>query len=94
MLNLREDIVLVEELSERILANNAQIRDLLLENEQMIKLAKDPHNLLTREEVAKKLRCDENKIPRSIPRIRISKNWCFEQGDVESFVEKHKKITK
>lgn len=91
MLNLRDDVILKETVSERIMQNNAEIRDLLIENEQLIKMAKDPTILLTRKEVADRLRCDEIKIPRAIPRIRVGKNYLFQVGDVEEFINQRKR---
>lgn len=94
MLNLRDDVLLKEDVSERIMQNNAEIRDLLTENEQLIKFAKDPSLLMTREEVAERLRCDVHKIPRSIPRIRCGKQYLFEVGDIDEFIQTHKKIAR
>lgn len=91
MINLRTDVPLPEEVIQRVQTISAQIRDLLLEQEQVLLLGINKKQLLKREEVAKLLRCDEHKIPRAIPRIRVGKNWLFELQDVESFIESKKR---
>ena len=91
MLNLRTDIPIKADVIDQINLRHAQIRDLLIEEEQLMALANDNKVLLTREEVARKLRCTVDKIPRPIPRIRIGKNYLFETGDVEAYIQSKKK---
>lgn len=68
-----------------------QIRDILLELEQADALMNDPTILLTKEETAEKLRCEINKIPAKIPRIRVGRNVCYQLGDIENFIRTNKR---
>ena len=91
MLNLRTDVPVKEDVLEAVQNKLAQIRDLCLEIEQTMKLAVDEHILLTREEVAKMLRCEEKKIPGVIPKMRIGKQYLFDQNDIKAFLESKKR---
>lgn len=88
MIDLRTDVLVKEDVIARFQQNDAQIRDLLNENELILAKLKEPHILMTREEVATKLRCEPTKIPRAIPRCRIGKNWLFDKVEVENFILK------
>jgi hypothetical protein len=91
MLDLRKTKIKREELVEFRQFKYQQIRDLLLELEQADALMNDKSLLLTREETAEKLRCEPDKIPKQIPRVRIGAKRCFQLGDIEHFIATHKK---
>jgi len=91
MLNLRTDIPVKEDVIEQVEHLHAQIRDLLFEQEQLLKLSIGEDLLLTRDEVAIKLRCEPKKIPKCIPKIRIGNNYLYELKDVNAFVRSKKK---
>lgn len=91
MLNLRTDVPIKQDVLEAVQNRLAQQRDLSLEIEQMLKMCIDDEVLLTRSEVAKMLRCDEKKIPRAIPRMRVSSNYLFDKNDVKAFLESKKR---
>lgn len=93
MLNIRSDVPIKQDAVDAVQELFAQIRDLTLEAEQLLKLATQEKVLLTREEVAKLLRCDESKVPKVIPSIRTGRKRLFEQKDVYAFIEskKHKR---
>lgn len=91
MLNLRTDVPIKEDVIETVQTQLAQIRELTLEVEQTLKLCLDTHVLLTRSEVAKMLRCPENKIPRPIPRMRVGSQYLFDQDDIKAFLDSKKR---
>lgn len=86
MLDLRTDILVKEDVIARFQQNDAQIRDLLNENELILAKLKEPHLLMTRQEVAERLRCEAEKIPKAIPRTRIGKNWLYDKSEVEAYI--------
>ena len=88
MLNLRTDIPVKQDVIEQIEHLHAQIRDLLVEQEQLLRLAIDEDLLLTKEEVKQKLRCD--KVPKQIPHIRIGNTFLYQLGDINAFIKEKK----
>lgn len=91
MLDLRKDIPIREEIVQFRQLKHQQIRDILLELEQADALLQDKSVLLTREETAEKLRCEPDKIPSKIPRIRVGSKRLFQLGDIEHFIESKKR---
>lgn len=91
MLNLRTDVPIKEDVIETIQNQLAQMRDLTLEVEQTLRLSVNKHLYLTRSEVAEMLRCDEKKIPRPIPRMRVGRQYLFDQDDVKAFLDSKKR---
>lgn len=96
MLDLRTDIPLKQDCVEAIQDKFAQIRDLLTECEQIVKLCIDSKEkiLLTRAEAAEYLRCKPNHIPRSIPRFRMECDLRFREADLKAFVDSKMKALK
>ena len=70
MLDLTKDLPIRENIIQFRQLKHQQIRDILLELEQADALLQDKSVLLTKEEAAEKLRCEPDKIPSKIPRIR------------------------
>lgn len=62
-----------------------------MELEQADALLQDKSVLLTKEEAAEKLRCEPDKIPSKIPRIRVGSKRLFQLGDIEHFIESKKR---
>ena len=91
MLNLRTDIPIKEEVIDMVQNQLAQVRDMTLEIEQTLKMAMNEKVLLTREELAKMLRCDVKKIPRPIPRMRVGSQYLFSLEDVNAFLDSKKR---
>lgn len=91
MLDLRSDRVVKEDVIAIRQLKYQQIRDLLLELEQVDALLQDKSVLLTREETAEKLRCDPQKIPSRIPRVRVGSKRLFQLGDIEAFIAEKKR---
>lgn len=91
MLDLRKDVPIREEIVQFRQLKHQQIRDILLELEQADALLQDKTVLLTREETAEKLRCDPNKIPSRIPRVRVGSKRLFQLGDIEQFIAEKKR---
>lgn len=91
MLNLRTDVPVKEDVIETVQNQLAQMRDLTLEVEQTLRLCVSKHIYLTRAEVAEMLRCDEKKIPRPIPRMRVGRQYLFDQDDVKAFLDSKKR---
>lgn len=87
MLSLRNDVTLKKDVISEIQSEMAQIREKTLEVEQILKFALKERLLLTKKEVAERLRCEEKKIPRDIPRVRVGNQYLFRDEDVESFIE-------
>ena len=88
MLNLKSNVPVKEELSEELQFRVAQIRDLLLEIEQIQKLQLEAEDICyTREELAHKFKCDPKKIPRAIPSFRVSRNILYKKSDVDAFIK-------
>lgn len=87
MIDITNDVPLKSELIKRVQILGAQIRDITFEIEQVLVASKDPNLLMTRKEVAERLRCDPKKIPRTIKRARVGNEWLFRVGDVDSFIE-------
>ncbi|MBO7715858.1 MAG: hypothetical protein J6S85_20005 [Methanobrevibacter sp.] len=90
MLNIRTDIPIKQNSIDYAQELFAQIRDLTLEAEQVLKVATQAKTLLTRDEVSKILRCDLKKIPKVIPHIRVGMNILYDQQDVYTFIDSKK----
>lgn len=91
MIDLKKDFPLKEEVIEKIALNNAQIRDLLTENEQLVRELHNERIYLTKPEVAAILRCTEEKIHPGIPKTRIGNNYLWLKEDVYEFLDSKKK---
>lgn len=91
MLDLTKDIPIRENIIQFRQLKHQQIRDILLELEQADALLQDKSVLLTKEEAAEKLRCEPDKIPSKIPRIRVGSKRLFQLGDIEHFIESKKR---
>ncbi len=89
MLNLRTDIPVKADVIEQIEHIHAQIRDLLLEQEQLLRLSMDENILLTKEEVKQKLRCE--KVPKQIPHVRVGNTYLYQLADINAFIRSKKK---
>lgn len=86
MVNIRQEAVVREECMEKLELVLAQMREMILEVEKIAKLMTTDDYLLTRDEVSAYLRCDNTHIPKSIPRMRVSKNYLFRKRDVDAFL--------
>lgn len=86
MVNIRQEAAVREECIEKMSLVLAQMREMILEVEKLARLMATDDYLLTRGEVAEYLRCDETHIPKSIPRMRVSKNYLFRKKDVDAFL--------
>lgn len=91
MLDLTKDLPIRENIIQFRQLKHQQIRDILLELEQADALLQDKSVLLTKEEAAEKLRCEPDKIPSKIPRIRVGSKRLFQLGDIEHFIESKKR---
>lgn len=91
MLDLTKDLPIRENIIQFRQLKHQQIRDILLELEQADALFQDKSVLLTKEEAAEKLRCEPDKIPSKIPRIRVGSKRLFQLGDIEHFIESKKR---
>lgn len=91
MLNIRTDIPIKENVIETTQNILAQVRDLTLEIEQVLKMAIEDDVLLLKEEVAQRLHCDKAKIPRSIPKMRVGKNTLYSLKDLNAFLQSKKR---
>ena len=91
MLDLTKDLPIRENIIQFRQLKHQQIRDILLELEQADALLQDKSVLLTKEEAAEKLRCEPDKIPSKIPRIRVGSKRLFQLGDIEYFIESKKR---
>lgn len=91
MLDIRKDKFVQEDVVRLRQLKHQQIRDILLELEQLDAALEDDSLLLTRDETANKLRCDPKKIPSKIPRIRVGKERLFQLGDIRAFIEGQKR---
>jgi len=91
MLNLRNDIKLTEEATEALQRIHAQIRDLLIEEEQVYKqcLESNREIYLTKEETAKLLRIEDGKLPRDLERTKVRKQWLFNKKTVLDYLDSH-----
>ena len=96
MLDLRNDIVLTDEATEALQRIHAQIRDLLLEEEQIYKqcLSSDREIYLTKEETEKMLRCDDGRLPRDLERTKVRKQWLFNKKTVLEYLDSHTRRNK
>lgn len=92
MLNIKNGVMKTqEELTQFTQLKRQQIRDILLEIEQAEAMYHDRSVLLTREEVAEKLRTDVKHIPHAIPRMRMGNKSLYQLGDIEDFILSKKK---
>lgn len=91
MLNLKTDIPIKTDVIEAVQVQLAQIREMTLEVEQILKLALADNIYYTREETAKMLRCDGKKIPSKIPRFRVGNQYLFDLKDINDFIAQKKR---
>lgn len=91
MLNIKTDHPLKKEVLEEVQTRLAQMRDLTLEVEEVLRSVSNGKVLLTREETAKILRCDAKRIPHKIPHLRCGRSILYEQSDVFEFINSSKR---
>lgn len=82
-----------ENFLEKIMQNNAMIRELLNDNEVLVK-AYVSDKRMTSEEVADYLRCNVANIPKDIYCTRIGRNYVYSLSDVNAYLNRNKKARK
>jgi hypothetical protein len=91
MLDLKTDMPIKEELVKEVQVKFAQAKDIMDEALNLLQISvtkeKAKEILLTREEVAEKLRCKTNEIPRSVPRFKSGKQWLFPSKDLDEWIK-------
>lgn len=89
MINLRVDLPVKQDVVDLIQLKIAQIRDELVEIEELMRNATQERILLTKEEVQKFLRVE--KVPPAIKKIRCGNKWLYERQDVYNFIDSKKR---
>lgn len=88
MIDIRNDNPVKEKMNERITFLMAEIRNITMETEQLLKEATKGNYLITKEEACKILCCEN--IPKSIPKVKVGNKWRYELSDIEEFIESKK----
>lgn len=82
-----------ERFLEEIARNNEQIRQLISDNDMLIK-AYVSDRRLTSEEVAEYLHCSISAIPREIYCTKVGRTYLYSLSDVQAYLTKFKKSRK
>ena len=88
MINLKKDFPVKTEIISELQNKTAQIRDLLIEMDQLIAIyeaTKDCY--LTRAETADYFRCSKQQIPKQIPHIRRGNDLLYKKSDIDEYVK-------
>ncbi len=87
MIDIKTDFPIREDCLRAIQDRNAQIRDLLIEIEQILGSAVKEDVLMTAQEVADYYRTDTKHIPKGIPKMRRGKDYLYSRGDVVNYAK-------
>lgn len=82
-----------EKFLEEIARNNEQIRQLISDNDMLIK-AYVSDRRLTAQEVADYLHCSIDGIPRDIYCTKVGRNYLYSLSDVQAYLTRNKKQRK
>lgn len=87
MIDIKTDIPVREECFKAVQDIHAQIRDLLVEEEQLLHAAVSDEVLMTAEEVAEFFRTDKKHIPNGIPKLRRGCVSLYPKTEVLNYVK-------
>ncbi len=87
MIDIKTDLPVREECFNAIQDRFAQIRDLMVECEQILHAACSDEVLMTADEVAEYFRTDKKHIPAGLPKVRRNRENLYSRADVVNYVK-------